>query len=161
MAQAYSVPFFGNCILFCMVLTSCNSDARQPTVAKEMDNAVFSGPAAGARHFRGAFSNGMKGDSIYFDISTDGKRLENLVFKGYWRCAGRLEQTTAGPEEGFVIADGKVAAHISEPPGGGSTAWRFELEATLAEKSATGTFRMNINNAGCDTYKLQWMAVSP
>ena len=110
------------------------------------------------RHFRGALSNGMKGDSISFDISADGKKLENLTFKGYWRCAGKLESTTVGPDGFFNIINDKVNDHISEPPDGGSTAWRFDLQASIAGKSASGTFRMNINNLGCDTYKLNWTA---
>ena len=121
---------------------------------KASDDAVKS------RHFAGAFSNGMKGDSIFFDISADGKKLENLTFKGYWRCSGKLEQTTVGPDGAFTITGGKVNDHISEPPDGGSTAWRFDLQADLQSTKASGTFRMNINNLGCDTYKLNWTAVA-
>lgn len=109
-------------------------------------------------HFEGAVLNGMKGDSISFDISADGKILSNLTFKGYWRCGGRLESTITGPEGVFTIIDNKVNDHISEPPNGGSTAWRYELEATINGNTAAGTFRMNINNLGCDSYKLQWTA---
>jgi hypothetical protein len=112
------------------------------------------------RHYAGALSNGMKGDSIFFDVSADGKKLENLIFKGYWRCSGKLEQTRVGPDGSFIIQNGKVDGHISEPPGGGSTAWRFDLKATLQGSKASGTFRMNINNLGCDTYLLNWTATA-
>lgn len=113
-----------------------------------------------SRHFAGAISNGMKGDSLFFDISADGKKLENLTFKGYWRCAGVLEQTTVGPDGAYTITNGKVSDHISEPPNGGATSWRFDLVADLMETKASGTFRMNINALACDTYKLQWTAVA-
>jgi len=114
----------------------------------------------GAKYFEGIISNGMKGDKISFEISSDGTKLQNLVFTGYWRCAGKLEQTTAGPEGSFTVVNNKVSGHISEPPNGGSTAWRFDLEAVIEGKKASGTFRMNINNLGCDTYKLSWAAVA-
>ena len=142
--------------------SSCgNTTNKEATPATQTTAAVeeTSPEAAKARQFAGAFSNGMKGDSIFFDISADGKRLENLTFKGYWRCSGRLEQTTVGPEGSYTIKDGKVSGHITEPPGGGSTAWRFELDGAIQSNKASGTFRMNINNLGCDTYKLQWTAV--
>jgi hypothetical protein len=113
-----------------------------------------------SHHFKGAISNGMKGDSIFFDISDDGTKIENLTFKGYWRCSGKLEQTTVGPEGVFEINNGKVNQALAEPPNGGSTAWRFELNATIKETFANGSFRMNINNLGCDTYKLEWTAVA-
>jgi hypothetical protein len=108
--------------------------------------------------FRGAVSNGMKGDSISFVVSGDGKRLEELTFKGYWRCSGKLESILAGPEGSFNIIDGKVDDHISEPPDGGSTAWRFQLKTEINDGRAPGEFRMNINNLGCDTYLLKFEA---
>lgn len=114
---------------------------------------------AGPKHFRGAVSNGMKGDSIFFDLTADGKRVENLLFKGYWRCSGKLELLFgAGPEGSFEVINGKVDNHISEPPDGGSTAWRFDLKATINNNKAVGTFRTNINNLGCDSYLLKFEA---
>ena len=115
-------------------------------------------PIAERKHFAGAFSNGMKGDSISFDISADGKKLENLTFKGYWRCNGKLESVFVGPDDAFVLVDNKVNDHISEPPDGGSTAWRFDLNAAINGNEASGTFRMNINNLGCNTGTLSWTA---
>ncbi len=147
-----------------IVILSCNSPENVNTASNKEEGKTNSKFAEGGeltgRHFRGAFSNGMKGDSIYFDISADGKKLENLTFKGYWRCSGKLESTIAGPEGAFAITGGMVTGHISEPPNGGSTAWRFDLEADIKNKNASGTFRMNINNLGCDTYKLKWTATS-
>lgn len=109
--------------------------------------------------YEGTISNGFKGDKISFNISADGKQLTDLTFNGYWRCSGKLEQTKVGPDKGFTIVNGKVNGAIVEPPDGGSTAWRFDLQATIANGKASGTFRMNINSLGCDTYKLQWTAV--
>ncbi|MEJ7611017.1 MAG: hypothetical protein WKF88_07550 [Ferruginibacter sp.] len=145
---------------FIAVLLSCTDNTAQvntgPPVtlpAEETDKK--------AKQFRGAFSNGMKGDSLFFKVSADGKKLQELTFKGYWRCAGKLEQQRGvGPEGSFDIINGKASGHISDPPDGGSTAWRFDIDATISGNTASGTFRMNINNLGCDTYLLKFDAVS-
>ena len=114
----------------------------------------------GPLHFKGALVGGLKRDSIFFDVSANRKKLENLTFKGYWRCSGKLEQLRAvGPEGSFDIVNGVAKGHISDPPDGGSTAWRFDIDATIKGATATGTFRMNINNLGCDTYLLKFTAV--
>ena len=110
------------------------------------------------KHWEGSFTNGMKQTYISFDISADGKQLQNLTFKGYWRCDGKLDQTILGPEKSFSIVNNKVDGAISEPEGGGSTATRYELHASFKGNTAEGTFRMNINALGCDTYKLTWTA---
>lgn len=148
-------------LLLCFAVATCASKAGEETALAmrvEKPEAMDAAAPARSRHFAGAFSNGMKGDSIFFDVSADGKKIEHLTFKGYWRCSGKLEQTTVGPDGAFDIRNNKVSGHITEPPGGGSTAWRFELDANLQGNTAGGTFRMNINNLGCDTYKLNWTA---
>src|SRR5687768_11828624 len=143
-----------NFLLVIYLVASCTNF----TPAAPSSEADSKEEPARVRHYAGAISNGMKGDSLFFDVSADGTKLQNLTFKGYWRCSGRLEQTTVGLEGSFAIQNNKVAGHISEPPDGGSTAWRFELEATLQADKASGSFRMNINNLGCDTYQLKWTA---
>ncbi len=111
--------------------------------------------------FACAISNGMKGDSLFFEVSPDRKKLSDLYFKGYWRCAGKLTQErAAGPEGSFTIANNKIDGVVSEPPGGGSTAWRFEMHAVLDGKKVSGTFRMNINALGCDSYVLKFAGVA-
>jgi hypothetical protein len=150
-------------LLLLSITAGCGNSSSEATTIENKSPATKTTATVEAKkiqRFAGAFSNGMKGDSIFFDVSADGKKLENLTFKGYWRCSGRLEQTTVGPDGAFTITAGKVKDHITEPPNGGSTAWRFELEANLEPTKATGTFRMNINNLGCDTYKLNWTAVA-
>jgi hypothetical protein len=139
-------------------------------VACGNENAVQSKtgdtPASGEvvkkiRHFAGPLSGGLKGDSIFFDINAAGTKLENLTFKGYWRCSGKLEMLRgAGPDGSFTITNNKVDDYISEPPNGGSTAWRFDLTAMINGNKASGTFRMNINGLGCNTGKLSWTAVA-
>jgi hypothetical protein len=147
-------------LLFCIAAGCANTTNRvdQAGKKKTTKSPTQASKPAGPRHFAGALSNGMKGDSIFFDIPADGRSLQNLTFKGYWRCSGRLEQMTAGPEGAFSVVGNKVDGHISEPPNGGSTAWRFDLKADIQGNKASGTFRMNINNLGCDTYLLNWTA---
>lgn len=146
--------------LLALAFVACSNSPAEP----QTNNLIDDLPAVQknkALHFRGAFSNGMKGDSLSFDLSADGKQLSNLTFKGYWRCNGRLEiLPAAGPDGSFLVVNGKVKGHISEPPGGGSTAWRFDLDCSINGKKATGTFRMNINNLGCDSYLLKFEAVA-
>jgi hypothetical protein len=110
------------------------------------------------QHWEGVFTTGMKQTFISFDVSADGKKLEGLTFKGYWRCDGKLTQDIMGPEKSFAIAGNKVNGVIVEPEGGGATATRYELHAIFNGNKAEGTFRMNINGLGCDTYKLTWTA---
>lgn len=138
------------------MIAACNND--QVTPANNNNEPPATGKQSVTK-FKGAFSNGMKGDSIFFTLSADRKTLSDLTFKGYWRCNGRLEVLpAAGPEGTFAVNDGKISGSISEPPGGGSTSWRFELNASIEGNSATGTFRMNINNLGCDSYSLVFTA---
>ncbi len=140
-------------------LISCNNG--QTTTANT--DAQIQGKESGSeiKHFKGAISNGMKGDSLSFDLSADGKKISNLTFNGWWRCSGKLErQVAAGPEGSYEVIDGKVDGHISEPPNGGSTSWRFDLKASIDGNKANGTFRMNINNLGCDSYLLKFEATA-
>jgi len=108
--------------------------------------------------WQGTFSNGYKGATISFNISTDGNRLEDLTFSGYWKCSGGIEQITIGPDKSYSIQNGRVSGVITEPENGGATAFRFDLNATIGSKSATGTLRINLNALGCDSYKLNWTA---
>lgn len=148
--------FYLLCTLVCF---GCNNDNKKVSSTSAQEGTPEKSSAnAGKLHFEGSISNGMKGDRLSFDISVNGKKLSNLTFIGYWRCSGTLESITAGPKGDFTIIDKKVNDHISEPPNGGSTAWRYDLVADIKGNTATGSFRMNINNLGCDTYKLLWTA---
>jgi hypothetical protein len=145
---------------FCAVLLfACNNDKGTstqniPSESSSSANAVSNGGG----HWEGTFSNGMKGAKISFDISKDGKELKDLTFEGYWRCDGKLDLTTLGPEKSFAVENNKVDGVIVEPEDGGASAARFELHAAINDDKAEGTFRMNINGLGCDTYQLNWTA---
>jgi hypothetical protein len=145
-------------VLFCaalsMACTNANSDNNNTTNSTPPPKEI----TGKKQHWEGVFTNGMKQTFISFDVSADGKKLEELTFKGYWRCDGKLTQDIMGPEKSFAIVDNKVDGIIVEPEDGGATATRYELHATLNGNKAEGTFRMNINGLGCDTYKLTWTA---
>lgn len=142
-----------------VIIISCD---EAPTIKEnaETKENLSKKTSVNGKQFKGAISNGMKGDSIFFNVSEDGKKLTDLMFKGYWRCSGTLESTTAGPDTDFDLINGKVKRAVSVPPDGGSTAQRFDLDVTIIDNLATGTFRMNINNLGCDTYLLKFAAMA-
>lgn len=143
-------------IFLMLALNSVQTNATNTSAVAEKGQTTGK-----AKHFSGAISNGMKGDSIRFDVSADGKTISNLAFNGWWRCSGKLEQQTGiGPDGSFQIINGQVDGKISEPPNGGSTAWHFDLKASIKDNKAAGTFRMNINNLGCDTYVLKFEAAA-
>lgn len=147
--------------LFLLVLVfavgSCDQRKADPGAQTQTGAVTETVPEAKELIFSCPISNGMKGDSLFFTISADRKKLSDLMFKGYWRCSGTLTQErAAGPKGSFDVVNDKIDGVISEPPGGGSTSWRFELHTTLDGNKATGTFRMNINNLGCDSYVLKF-----
>jgi len=147
------------CSLF--ILISCSNNKTQNSNATGTSQKQIDTDLGSTRNFRGALTGGFKGDSIFFDVNADGTKLENLTFKGYWRCDGKLEMlSAAGPEGSFTLVNNKVDDHISEPPNGGATAWRFDLNASINGKEGSGTFRMNINGLGCNTGMLKWTAVA-
>jgi hypothetical protein len=141
------------------VLVACNNDSSANGPAA--GTAASGAPAPRSNHFRGALTGGFKGDSIFFDVNKEGTRIENLTFKGYWRCSGKLEMLrAAGPDGSFPLINGSTDGHISEPPNGGATSWRFDLSAKIDGSTASGTFRMNINALDCNTGMLKWTAVA-
>lgn len=142
-----------------ILFITCNNNNAADKIPSS--GQIIQSPNAGNRvqHFKGTLVGGFKGDSIFFDVN--GSKLQNLTFKGYWRCSGKLEMMpAAGPAGSFTLVNGKVDDHISEPPNGGATAWRFDLKATVEGSKASGTFRMNINGLGCNTGMLKWEAVA-
>lgn len=112
------------------------------------------------KKFAGTFSNGMKGAKLTFTLSADGKSISDVTFIGYWRCSGKLELTTLGPSRAVNVQNGNISAIVVEPENGGATAMRYEINGTIKGNQASGTFRMNLNALGCDTYKLNWTAAT-
>ena len=141
------------CAALSLACTNANKSADQNSSSNSSVEAIGK-----KQHWEGAFTNGMKKTYISFDVSADGKQLQELTFKGYWRCDGKLTQDIMGPQKNFSIVGNKVDGVIVEPEGGGATATRYELHAVFNGNKAEGTFRMNINGLGCDTYKLNWTA---
>lgn len=116
--------------------------------------------ACGQQQFSGNFSNGYKGAKLSFVLSADKKAISDFTFAGYWRCGGRTENITTGPEKKIPVKNGEVHAVITDPENGGSSAFRFNLNGIIKEKTASGTFRMSITGLSCDTYVLNWTAKS-
>jgi hypothetical protein len=149
-------------LMVCLpLILSCNNNSNQPQSkdGTEKTTSTASNSNGGKKgHWEGSFTNGMKETYISFDVSEDGKELQNLTFRGYWRCDGKLDQTTLGPEKSFIINGNKVDGTITEPENGGATAIRYEIHGMFNGDSAEGSFRMNINALACDTYVLNWKA---
>lgn len=148
-------------ILCVLALLACSDPAVKQEASTGSINEVLqvSQTEAPIKKFRGALTGGYKGDSLFFEISSDGNRVENLAFKGHWRCDGKIESLPiAGPEGSLPIIDGKVDDHISDPPDGGATAWRFDLKAEIKGNKAEGKFRMNINALNCNSGMLSFTA---
>lgn len=112
------------------------------------------------KKFNGTFSNGYKGTKINFQISKDGKTIENLTFNGYWRCGSSTEKIMAGPEKPIPLIKGSFKAIMSDPENGGASAFRFDVNGITKGNNAEGTFRMSITGLSCDTYLLQWTATA-
>lgn len=141
------------------LLTACNSTDEAENSEEESTQSARkpkkSKASASGGHWKGSFSNGMKGATISFDIAGD--QLSNLTFEGYWRCDGKLDLTTLGPEESFTIEGNKVDGVIIEPKDGPAP-FRYELHGNMDGDEASGTFRLSNIPAGCDTYVLNWTA---
>ncbi|RYF82879.1 MAG: hypothetical protein EON98_10890 [Chitinophagaceae bacterium] len=146
-------------LTLCFVLiAACNPVVNDGRNKKEKTTAAKKQTAktnATDGRWKGTFSNGMKGAKISFDV--DGNELQNLTFEGYWRCDGKLDLTTIGPEKSFTIEDGKVDGVIIEPEDGPAP-FRFELHGTFDGETAAGTLKIDNVPAGCTTYKLNWTA---
>jgi hypothetical protein len=153
-----NLPLLTLCIL---ALLGCSEPAEKQneSTGDQTEITPVSQTLTPTKKFRGALVGGYKGDSIFFEISEDGNRVENLAFKGHWRCSGKIESVPiAGPEGSLPIIDGKVDDHISDPPDGGATAWRFDLKAEFKGTKAEGKFRMNINALDCNSGMLSFTA---
>lgn len=145
-------------ILFSFLAIACNNQITPVKTAETINPTTTSEAKSKDQHWEGAFTNGMKQTYISFDVTADGKQLKNLTFEGYWYCAGKLTQDIMGPEKSFAITNNAVNGVLVEPEGGGATATRYELKASIRGNKAEGSFRMNLNALGCDTRVLTWTA---
>jgi hypothetical protein len=118
--------------------------------------AILTAPPKSTR-WSGAASNGTRTEKISFLVSPDGRKLTELTFDGYWRCAGKVKRQVVGSDKSFPIVNGKAGGVVLDPPTGDT--WRFELEGDFSSTDAAAdTFRMRINSPGCDAYQVQWAA---
>lgn len=141
--------------LFSFLFSACNSSGNASIASNKeqtinnADKKDSNGDVSSGR-WKGTFSNGMKGATISFEV--DGNKMKDLTFQGYWRCAGKLEQTTIGPGTAYVIK-GKTAEGTIKESG-----FYFEVNGNFNGSKASGTLRFAFVAGGCDTYKLNWTA---
>jgi hypothetical protein len=141
--------------IFSVLLSSCNfseSATVNPNKKEILTNTEEKEDLSDAAtsHWKGTFSNGMKGAAISFDV--EGNQVKDLAFKGYWRCDGKLELTTIGPSKGYAIKGTAVDGTIKE------SGFYFEVHGNFNGNKASGTLRFAFVAGGCDTYKLNWTA---
>ena len=141
--------------LFTLLSVSCNSSDSTPLKSANGEKtiqaaATEAGSDAAAGKWKGTFSNGLKGATISFEV--DGNQLKDLTFQGYWRCDGKLDLTTIGPEKSYIIKGKAVDGTIKE------SGFYFELHGTFTGNKASGTLRFAFVAGACDTYKLNWTA---
>ncbi|HEY0039026.1 MAG TPA: hypothetical protein VGB71_00115 [Flavisolibacter sp.] len=141
--------------LLTLLLAACNSSESASIKSVNEKNAVALNKEEGANDpgkglWKGTFSNGMKGATISFEV--EGNTLKDLTFQGYWRCDGKLEQTTIGPDGTYTIKGKTVEGIIKE------SGFYFELQGTFNGAKASGTLRFAFVAGACDTYKLNWTA---
>jgi len=148
------MKLFLSVALFSALGVACNSSASTITETKEEKTAPAAtkeeSSNAAAGHWKGSFSNGMKGATISFDVEKN--QVKNLTFEGYWRCDGKLELTTIGPEAGYVIKGNAVDGTHKE------SGFYFELHGKFNGNKASGKLRFAFVAGGCDTYELNWTA---
>ena len=137
------------------VFSACNNGKEGNNNEKASTSKKETKSSSGGSHWKGTFSNGMKGNKISFDV--EGNEVKELTFEGHWHCEGKLDLTTLGPEENFIIEDNKVDGVVTEPKNGAAP-FRYELHGTFDGDKAEGTLRISNVQAGCDTYKLNWTA---
>ena len=143
--------------LLAVLFVSCNPS--DDTIKKKKSSTESSKESTEANasegSWKGSFSNGLTGAKLSFDV--DGNELKDLTFQGYWRCEGKLDLTTIGPEKSFTIKGDKVDGVIVEPEGG-LAPFRYEIHGTFDGDKAEGTLKIENVPAGCTTYKLNWTA---
>ncbi|RZK15957.1 MAG: hypothetical protein EOO56_21630 [Hymenobacter sp.] len=111
--------------------------------------------------YQGAFSNGVKGDTISFVLSADGKTISDLAFKGYWRCAGKLQLLAApGPRGTYTVSNGTIADRLCEGSQKNGPDNCFELSGKINGAAANGKLRLRNTAKQCDSDQLLWSAVA-
>lgn len=125
--------------------------------------ATTQGPAAQSPSIRyeGTFSNGIKGDTISFLLSPDGNTISGLTFKGYWRCAGKLQPLAAvGPRGTYTVTNGAIAGRLCEGSQKSGPDNCFELSGKINGAAANGKLRLSDKAKRCDSGQLLWSAVA-
>ena len=129
--------------------------AKKPVVQKP---AQSSGTKPRSGKWVATVSNGYKGDTLTFRVSADGKRIENVEFKGYWRSSSGMGPEVLlnlDPPSPFSVMKGAFSAVQQVPK---SRMWWDFNGHFLSATSAEGTYRCAYAGGQNDTYKLKWTA---
>jgi hypothetical protein len=150
--------------VFLMACTDSNGNKQSTvsagklgeTISPVKESGITSiGPKPG--RWVATVSNGFKGDQLTFTVSADGKRIENVVFKGHWRSrASRTEVLMdLDPPKPFDIIKNSFSGVQQEEKAG--MWWEFIGKFTSAT-TAEGSYRCSFAGGENDTYQLKWTA---
>ncbi|WP_207493273.1 agenet domain-containing protein [Aridibaculum aurantiacum] len=128
------------------------------TTTQPSDEPVRPGVSPLAGKWEATITNGYKGDKLTFEVSKDGKKIQNVVFKGYWknRSRGFTEVLlNLDPPLPFDISNGSFA-RVQRVPS--ARMWWDVTGRFATPTTAEGTYRCTYAGGESDTYKLKWTA---
>lgn len=104
--------------------------------------------------WRATISNGYKGQTLSFRVSSNGTTISDVAFQGYLICSGsRTENTQLAPLRNISISGGS----FEDTQLNSGAKVKFIFNGTFSgATTASGTYRAIAD--GCDTYKLNWTA---
>lgn len=127
-----------------------------PVVQKEsVPSVAGANPMAG--RWEATVTNGYKGDKLFFTVSADGKRITNVVFKGYWKdpTLGLALVEHLNPPNPFPVTKGAFGAVQQVET---ARMWWEFIGVFTSPTVAEGSYRAAYAGGVNDTYKLKWTA---
>jgi hypothetical protein len=162
MFRKASLPLWGLLLGITLSSFECTGNNGMPAVGEATSKEAAapvqvesSGPRPGK--WEAVVSNGYKGDVLTFTVSADGKRVENVEFKGHWRSRSSRTEVLQhlDPPKPFDISKNAFSAVQREEDA--SMWWEFIGDFTSAT-TAEGSYRCTFAGGENDTYKLKWTA---
>lgn len=159
-----SLPLYA--LLLCTTLSSfeCSSSNPAPAASTAQDKEVATAPTAEAEStgpkpgkWEATVSNGYKGDKITFRVSADGRRIEDVEFKGNWRSRSGYTETLENLDLPKPVTISKNAFSDTQQVPKAGMWWEFIGNFTSAT-TAEGSYRCAFAGGENDTYKLKWTA---
>jgi hypothetical protein len=143
---------------------AANNPPAKPTPAKApeaKDPAPATAAPVGANASPGKWvatiSNGYKGDVLTFRVSADGKRIENVEFKGHWRSKSWRTEVLENLDLPKPVAVSKGTFSDVQTESKAGMWWEF-IGLFKSATTAEGSYRCTFAGGENDTFKLKWTA---